>query len=268
MLANDIDELSRSKPKKPLWPLWAGAVSLALHGGAIAWLSHQAEQAPSTLSLDVVEMQIITLAPPAGEISQPLPPPEPEPTPEPEPEPAVVPEPVAKPDEMAIKRKPKEEPKKEVKPKPKPVPKPKPEPVKEKPKTEPRPPAPAVKVESNVKATSSAPAQANKPSNLPPAPEQQTAAQYNSKYLRNPPPSYPDMSRRMKEEGTVLLQVVVTAEGRAGDVKLAKSSGSERLDQAAIKAVKRWRFVPAKRGDQAIQSTVNVPVQFSLKNAR
>lgn len=266
MLANEIDDIHRLKLHKPTWPLWAGALSLLVHVGVIGGLMYQREQAPIALSLDVVEMQIITLAPPAGEMSQPLPPPEPEPTPEPEPEPEVLPEPVAKPDEMAIKRKPKEEPKKEVKPKPKP--KPKPEPKPEKPKVEPRPPAPPVKVESNVKATSNAPAQANKPSNLPPAPEQQTAAVYNSKYLRNPPPSYPDMSRRLKEEGKVIVQVVVSTEGRALDVKLQKTSGFDRLDQAAVKAVKRWRFVPAKRGTQAVQSTVNVPVQFSLKNAR
>lgn len=255
MLSSDADVIGRGLRLRAWWPLWAGALSLVLHGGLVAWLAYQKQQQPIALSVDTVEVQIIALAPPAGEIAEP-PPPAPEVLPKPEPE--VVPEPIA-PDEMAIKRKPKP-PKKQEKPKPEPEKKPEP----------PKEPKPAAqpKVESNVKSNTSAPASANHPSKLPPAPEPVSTAQYNAGHLRNPPPPYPEMSRRLKEEGRVVLRVTVSSEGRPQAVSLHQSSGFDRLDQAAIKGVKRWRFVPAKRGEQPVESTVNVPVQFTLKNAR
>ncbi len=83
-------------------------------------------------------------------------------------------------------------------------------------------------------------------------------------YLNNPAPSYPRLSRRMGEEGRVLLKVLVSAEGAANSVTIEKSSGSERLDQSALEAVKRWRFVPARKGSQALSAYVIVPINFSL----
>jgi protein TonB len=72
------------------------------------------------------------------------------------------------------------------------------------------------------------------------------------------------MSRRLREVGTVQLRVRVSAEGQALDVQLAKSSGYSRLDEAALAAVKQWKFQPALRGDTAIEAWVLVPVEFSL----
>lgn len=83
-------------------------------------------------------------------------------------------------------------------------------------------------------------------------------------YLNNPAPDYPGMSRRMGEEGRVLLKVLVSTEGNAESVQLAETSGSERLDQAAINAVKRWRFVPAQLAGKALSAYVLVPIKFSL----
>jgi periplasmic protein TonB len=83
-------------------------------------------------------------------------------------------------------------------------------------------------------------------------------------YLNNPTPAYPPLSRRMGEEGRVLLRVLVSVEGVATEVNLEKTSGSERLDQAAINAVKNWRFIPAKKNNQALSAYVLVPVKFSL----
>ena len=83
-------------------------------------------------------------------------------------------------------------------------------------------------------------------------------------YLNNPAPDYPAMSRRIGEEGRVLMKVLVSAEGAAEDVQIEKSSGSERLDNAAIQAVKRWRFIPAKKNNQAFSAYVMVPMKFSL----
>lgn len=88
---------------------------------------------------------------------------------------------------------------------------------------------------------------------------------FNAAYLNNPAPNYPTISRRLGEQGLVLLQVQVTADGKADSVELKTGSGSDRLDEAALEAVKKWRFVPAKRGDQAVSASVVVPVKFSIE---
>ena len=83
-------------------------------------------------------------------------------------------------------------------------------------------------------------------------------------YLNNPAPDYPSMSRRQGEEGRVLMKVLVSASGAAEDVQVEKSSGSDRLDNAAVSAVKRWRFIPAKKNNQPLSAYVLVPIKFSL----
>lgn len=90
-------------------------------------------------------------------------------------------------------------------------------------------------------------------------------ASFNAAYLHNPAPDYPSVSRRLGEQGKVLLRVQVTADGAAGSVELQTSSGSTRLDRAALEAVKKWRFVPAKRGEQPVSALVVVPVRFSIE---
>lgn len=92
-----------------------------------------------------------------------------------------------------------------------------------------------------------------------------TAARFDADYLHNPKPAYPPISRRSGEEGKVLLKVRVSPQGTALDVAVSKSSGFARLDNAALEAVNRWRFVPAKRGDEAIESSVIVPITFALE---
>ncbi len=84
-------------------------------------------------------------------------------------------------------------------------------------------------------------------------------------YLRNPKPGYPSLSRRLSEQGTVLLRVFVNATGDATRVDLKESSGYPRLDKAALDAVEGWKFVPAKKGDHAVAAWVVVPIKFSLK---
>ena len=88
---------------------------------------------------------------------------------------------------------------------------------------------------------------------------------FNASYLDNPAPVYPPLARRMGEEGRVMLRVYVEASGLASKVEIRTSSGSERLDQAALEAVKRWKFVPARHGDLAVPAYVVVPVSFSLR---
>ena len=85
-------------------------------------------------------------------------------------------------------------------------------------------------------------------------------------YLNNPKPPYPVLSHRLKEEGEVRLRVWVDAAGAPSRVALSKSSGFERLDRIALETVQRWRFTPARQGDQAIAAQVIVPITFNLKD--
>lgn len=90
------------------------------------------------------------------------------------------------------------------------------------------------------------------------------AAVFNAAYLNNPKPHYPKISKRLGEEGVVLLKVRVLVDGTAGSVSILKSSEYDRLDQSALEAVKNWKFVAAKQGDKSIDSWVSVPVAFKL----
>jgi protein TonB len=85
------------------------------------------------------------------------------------------------------------------------------------------------------------------------------------RYDINPPIAYPPLARRRNFEGTVLLDVRVSVDGRAVEVRLAQSSGHSVLDRSALLAVKGWRFEPAYRDAQPIETWVEVPVRFELK---
>lgn len=89
---------------------------------------------------------------------------------------------------------------------------------------------------------------------------------FSAAYLNNPPPDYPRLSRRLREEGKVMLKVQVSASGQAQSVAVSTSSGYPRLDQAAVDAVKRWRFIPAKSGNDPVAASVLVPLVFSLNS--
>jgi periplasmic protein TonB len=84
-------------------------------------------------------------------------------------------------------------------------------------------------------------------------------------YLQNPRPAYPMSARRRGEQGTVLLKVLVTREGTAATVSVETSSGSKSLDEAALEAVRKWRFVPAKRGAQPVEEWYEIPLVFKLE---
>ena len=57
----------------------------------------------------------------------------------------------------------------------------------------------------------------------------------------------------------------MTPQGEAKEVRIRTSSGFERLDLAAMEAVRRWKFVPARQGDEAVEAWVVVPILFSLR---
>ena len=87
----------------------------------------------------------------------------------------------------------------------------------------------------------------------------------NAAYLNNPRPSYPSISRRMGEQGKVLLRVLVNEQGLPEQIELKESSGFDRLDKAALNAVQRWRFVPGKRNGVPESMWNIVPVNFVLE---
>lgn len=208
-----------------------GLLVLTLHAAAAYWIS----QTP-TPELPVVPPQIppmtIEFAAPAPPVVEPPPPAPAPPVVEPPPPPIV--------DELAAKPAPKPSPKPKPKPVPKPVAKLPPKPVE-------TPPAPPV----------AAPVPSVAPAPItPPSP---TAA-----YLKNPAPEYPQTALRRGWEGSVLLRVQVLASGKPGQIEIQKSSGRRVFDDAALAAVKRWSFVPAKQGDRAQAGWVSVPIDFKL----
>jgi protein TonB len=82
-------------------------------------------------------------------------------------------------------------------------------------------------------------------------------------------PPYPEMSIRMQEHGTVTLRLAVGADGSVNDAAVVTSSGSDRLDQAAVAWVKsHWRYKPATRDGAAVASTAMAAVRFDLRTAR
>jgi len=156
----------------------------------------------------------------------------------------------------------------EEQPQAKPLPMAKPQPV-HKPTPAPKTPAPKLETTTSDVPAPSAPV-APPPEPAPPAPAAPAApavsqARFDADYLRNPAPSYPALSRRMGEEGKVILRVSVNPQGTADSVEIRTSSGSPRLDESALKTVRNWKFIPAKRGDTAIQSWVLVPIIFKLE---
>jgi periplasmic protein TonB len=82
--------------------------------------------------------------------------------------------------------------------------------------------------------------------------------------LNNPKPVYPRFARRRGLEGLVLLSVEVDSDGHPLQVKVKQGSGYSVLDRSALQTVKKWRFIPAKRGGIAVRASVEVPIRFSL----
>lgn len=82
----------------------------------------------------------------------------------------------------------------------------------------------------------------------------------------NTKPEYPQASVRANEEGVVGINIYVTEDGRVGDVKLEKSSGFERLDEAVLKHVKRvWRFTPCMQGETPVACWYPINLRMEIK---
>ena len=78
-------------------------------------------------------------------------------------------------------------------------------------------------------------------------------------------PRYPESARRQGVEGTVLLKMRITEQGRVEDVQVERSAGHPDLDRSAMEAVQRWRFEPARRSGEPVAVWVLIPVEFKLQ---
>ncbi|MBT3066219.1 energy transducer TonB [Rhodoferax sp. U11-2br] len=85
-------------------------------------------------------------------------------------------------------------------------------------------------------------------------------------YLNNPQPPYPALSLRLRESGKVMVRVLIGRNGLALRGEIVQSSGFERLDQSALRAVLAWRYVPGKVDGQAQDMWFDVPISFRLPN--
>ena len=84
-------------------------------------------------------------------------------------------------------------------------------------------------------------------------------------YQHTPVPRYPADARHQGLEGVVVLSVLVRSDGRVEEARVAASSGTSVLDEAALAAVRKWTFVPARQGGRPVESVVEVPVKFALR---
>ncbi|HKO91008.1 MAG TPA: energy transducer TonB [Polyangiaceae bacterium] len=99
----------------------------------------------------------------------------------------------------------------------------------------------------------------------PAAPAPIIQAREGANYLKNPRPEYPGRARREGWQGTAVLRVQVSPQGKPGAIAVQRSSGRELLDEAAIEAVKAWSFVPATQAGEPIAGWVTVPIVFQLQ---
>jgi protein TonB len=150
-------------------------------------------------------------------------------------------------------------------PAPKPEPKPRPRPARPRPATPPAPragPAAPSLPQAIASATPSA-AGTSVPVEAP-----VEAPRADAAYLRNPPPTYPKRLLKRGVEGSVLVRARVQDDGRCSQVLLKESSGFRPFDEAALTAVKDWRFVPARQGGRTVVAWVDVPIDFRITRSR
>lgn len=83
-------------------------------------------------------------------------------------------------------------------------------------------------------------------------------------YVREPVPRYPPQSRRLREQGLVVLRVVIDEQGAASSIEIETSSGHSRLDDAAREAVLRAAFRPYLEDGEPRRALVLIPIEFAL----
>ena len=122
-------------------------------------------------------------------------------------------------------------------------------------KADPEPPAPI---------TAAGPATPTAAPPAPAAPKIELPSS-NAAYLQNPAPAYPAISKRMGEQGKVVLRVFISTDGLPQKIEINQSSGFDRLDRQAQDTVLRWKFVPGKRNGVPEAMWYLVPINFVLE---
>lgn len=214
------------------------ATVLLLHVGLLWALQTGLVQRAAEI---VIPAQIVSefISPPAPPAPQPDK--APAPRPQPRPQPRQLPEPPA-------------------------PPQPQPQPVAITPEPAAQPPAPAPAAAAQPAALeASAVAAAPAAPAAPPAAPRIELPSSDAAYLNNPKPAYPALSRRLGEQGKVVVRVLIGVDGRAQQAEIRSSSGYERLDQAALQTVRSWRYVPGTRNGVPEAMWFNVPIQFVLE---
>lgn len=252
----------RMKPAAAIIPAVA---ALLLHGGLALIAANllspkdKAREPPKPIEVALIPQEPPAQPSPPVPVLAPAPPPQPAPpAPSVPSAPPVPPAPLsaAPPAPAKVERK-------------RPPPKPRAE---RKPALEPQPSqpqtaAPAIPPEerpapsATPSATSTAP-----PAAAPPSPPRTPVSISASYAATNRRPEYPRLSRQLEEQGTVVLRVLVRADGTAGAVEIRTSSGFALLDQSARSAVQTWRFNPATQDGKPVDEWFLIPIPFKLQN--
>jgi protein TonB len=225
----DFKQRSDTRDSKALDILLIGILSIAVHTAAVDYFEKSQLEEDKVAEIKApAKVQISFVRPQPKPVVEPPPPPPPPP-------PKVV----------ALKKPPKPK----VKPKPAP-------------KVEQAPPVDTSNTVTTAPVISAPPP--------PPPPtvekvEKGTQPRAGAGYLNNPPPVYPDIAMDNGWEGKVLMKVHVLASGKPDSVTVVKSSGKPVLDSEAVRTVKKWSFVPAKRGSTPIDGWVTIPISFNLQ---
>ena len=220
-----------------------GSLVFLLHLWLILWLLRPSQTVTEPQPL-VMEVSMIAMSAPKPVVAppKPAPPPPSPPVKKPPPPKKTPPKPVVKKPPPVVQKAPDFAPSESV--------------------AEPQPVAQPTPAPSST-SSSAAPSESKAaPTNT----EQFTEANFRANYAHNPKPEYPPVAKSRGWTGKVLLRVQVSAEGLSNGVAVEQSSGHEMLDDAAVEAVKQWRFIPAKRGETPVASSVIVPIIFTLRN--
>ena len=244
----------------------AGLTVLALHAAVIGALAMNSPDPLPVKPTETVEVRFVELAPVVQSVKAPPAPTPPAPVPEVKPEP-----PKPKPEPPKPKPVPKPTPKPVPKPLPKPEPRPEPPPVSESaistppaPPVEAAPPAPAPTPQAAPSGRPDAAERAASPS-APVSNEPRLIGQID--YAGAPPtPVYPRVSQRMREEGIVVVRVLINPRGRVDRATVQKSSGFSRLDEAAVDAARQAAFRPYTENGVAFAALADIPFNFKVKD--
>jgi protein TonB len=116
-------------------------------------------------------------------------------------------------------------------------------------------------------ATAALPSRTESPTGTPAAAASEASATVvmaRPRYSENPPPAYPSIARKRKYQGIVVLEVFVEEDGRVSDLRIVESSSFAVLDNAAMRTVNKWKFIPGREGSRTVAMWVRVPIRFQL----